>query len=103
MNRFGFDDVAVPKDLSLALGAGGVAPVSSRRGYATFANGGYKVTPYFIDRVTTADGEVLYEAKPLICPDCNTPPETPASSSPRRRSSSPTSRSCTRNSAPRRA
>jgi penicillin-binding protein 1A len=77
VKRFGFDDAAVPKDLSLALGAGSVAPVAVAAGYATFANGGYKVTPYFIDRVTTADGEVLYESKPLLCPECNTPPETP--------------------------
>ncbi len=77
VKRFGFDDAAVPNDLALALGAGGVAPVSLAAGYGTFANGGYKVTPYFIDRVTTADGEVLYESTPLICPECNTPPETP--------------------------
>ena len=77
MKRFGFDSEAAPNDLSLALGAGNVAPLSVAAGYATFANGGYKVTPYFIDRVVTADGEVLYETKPLYCPDCNTPPETP--------------------------
>ena len=77
VKRFGFDDAAVPNDLALALGAGSVAPVSLAAGYGTFANGGYKVTPYFIDRVTTADGEVLYESKPLVCPECNTPPETP--------------------------
>jgi penicillin-binding protein 1A len=77
VKRFGFDDTAVPNDLSLALGAGSVAPVALAGAYAAFANGGYRVTPYFIDRVTTADGQVLYEAKPLICPECNTPPETP--------------------------
>jgi penicillin-binding protein 1A len=77
VKRFGFDDAAVPNDLSLALGSGSVAPVTLAGAYSAFANGGYKVTPYFIDRVTTADGEVLYETKPLICPDCNTPPETP--------------------------
>ena len=77
VKRFGFDGVAVPNDLSLALGAGGVSPLKLAAGYAAFANGGYKVTPYFIDRIVTADGEVLYESKPLICPDCNTPPETP--------------------------
>lgn len=77
VKRFGFDDTAVPNDLSLALGAGSVAPVALAGAYAAFANGGYKVTPYFIDRVTTADGQVLYEAKPLVCPECNTPPETP--------------------------
>jgi penicillin-binding protein 1A len=84
VKRFGFDGVAVPNDLSLALGAGGVSPVKLAAGYAAFANGGYKVTPYFIDRVVTADGEVLYESRPLICPDCNTPPETPAPPPPSR-------------------
>lgn len=82
VKRFGFDDEAVPKDLSLALGAGGVAPVVVAGAYATFANGGYKVTPYFIDRVVTADGEVLYETKPLYCPDCNTPSQTPVQLAP---------------------
>jgi penicillin-binding protein 1A len=77
VKRFGFNDLAAPNDLSLALGAGAVPPLAMAGGYATFANGGYKVTPYFIDRVVTADGEVLYETKPLVCPDCNTPPETP--------------------------
>ena len=82
VKRFGFDDQAIPNDLSLALGAGGVAPVVVAGAYATFANGGYKVTPYFIDRVVNADGEVLYETKPLYCPDCNTPPETPVQLAP---------------------
>ncbi|HSC14533.1 MAG TPA: penicillin-binding transpeptidase domain-containing protein, partial [Gammaproteobacteria bacterium] len=84
VKRFGFDDEAAPNDLSIALGAGGVAPVAIAAGYATFANGGYKVTPYFIDRVVDANGEVLYETKPLYCPDCNTPPETPVQFEPER-------------------
>jgi penicillin-binding protein 1A len=83
VKRFGFNDVAVPRDLSLALGSGGVAPVNLAAAYAPFANGGYKVAPYFIDRITTADGEVLYESKPLICPECNTPPETPLELAPK--------------------
>ncbi len=77
VKKFGFEDAAVPNDLSLALGAGSVSPLTLAGAYAAFANGGYKVQPYFIDRITTADGEVLYEARPLICPECNTPPETP--------------------------
>jgi len=79
VKRFGFDDTAVPKDLSLALGSGGVAPVDLAAGYAAFANGGYRVEHYFIDRVTTAGGELLYAARPAICAECNTPPETPTS------------------------
>jgi penicillin-binding protein 1A len=77
VKRFGFDDDAAPNDLTLALGSGNVAPVTLAGAYATFANGGYKVTPYFIDRVVNADGEVLYQTKPVYCPECNTPPETP--------------------------
>jgi penicillin-binding protein 1A len=77
VKRLGFDDTAVPKDLSLALGSGGVAPVELATGYATFANSGYRVEHYFIDRVTTADGELLYATRPAICAECNTPPETP--------------------------
>jgi penicillin-binding protein 1A len=82
VKRFGFDNEAVPNDLSLALGAGTVAPVTVAAGYATFANGGYKVAPYFIDRVTTVDGEVIYESKPALCAECNTPPETPVQREP---------------------
>ncbi len=77
VHRFGFDDTAVPEDLSLALGAGGVAPLDLVAGYAVFANGGYRVKPYFIDRVTLSNGELLYSAAPQICADCNTPKETP--------------------------
>ena len=77
VHRFGFDDTAVPQDLSLALGAGGVAPLDLVTGYAVFANGGYRVKPYFIDRVTLSNGELLYSAAPQICPECNTPRETP--------------------------
>jgi penicillin-binding protein 1A len=82
VKRFGFDNEAVPNDLSLALGAGTVAPLTVAAGYATFANGGYKVAPYFIDRVTTVDGEVIYESKPALCAECNTPPETPVQREP---------------------
>jgi penicillin-binding protein 1A len=71
LKRFGFDGVNIPNDLSLALGAGGVAPLELVRGYATFANGGYRVDPYFIDRITMADGTELFTATPAIaCPDC---------------------------------
>src|SRR5262245_6710392 len=77
VKRFGFDDDAVPRDLSLALGAGGVPPVTVAGAYATFANDRYKVTPYVIHRLVTAQGEVPYETNPLYGPHCNTPPETP--------------------------
>ena len=73
---FGFDETASPMNPSLALGAGGVAPLDLVRGYAVFANGGYRVEPYLIERIEGADGEVLYTAAPkLACLDCDEPVE----------------------------
>ena len=65
MNKFGFDENAVPHDLSLALGSAEVSPLQQARGYAVFANGGYLVEPYVIERIEDADGTVLYEVDPV--------------------------------------
>jgi len=70
IRKFGFDETATPRNLALALGAGGVAPIDIARGYATFANGGYRVQPYLIERIEDMDGNVLYEARPRLA--CNT-------------------------------
>ena len=58
---FGFDTSRLPADLSLALGSGTVTPLELARGYAVFANGGHLVTPYLIERIEGADGEILQE------------------------------------------
>jgi penicillin-binding protein 1A len=79
VRRFGLDGDAVPNNLSLALGAGGVAPLDLVTAYSVFANGGYRVANYFIDRIEDANGEVLFTASPAFaCPDCGKPTETPA-------------------------
>jgi penicillin-binding protein 1A len=71
VRRFGFDDTAIPNNLSIALGAGGIAPLDLVTGYAAFANGGYRVEHHFIQRITDANGDVLYEADPaFVCADC---------------------------------
>ena len=71
LRRFGFSDVALPMNASLALGAGGVSPLDLAAGYAVFANGGQRVPPYFIDSIEDAAGELLYRAAPaLACVDC---------------------------------
>jgi penicillin-binding protein 1A len=71
VSRFGFDENAVPHDLSLALGSAEVSPLQQARGYAVFANGGYLVDPYVIQRIEDADGTVLYEADPVVaCVPC---------------------------------
>jgi penicillin-binding protein 1A len=50
----------------MALGAGSVTPMQLLTGYAVFANGGYRVTPYFIQRIEDADGKLINEAAPTV-------------------------------------
>ena len=54
--QFGFDPATCPSDMTLALGTLQVTPIQMVTGYATFANGGYQVEPYFIDRIEDASG-----------------------------------------------
>ncbi|MEO1745317.1 MAG: PBP1A family penicillin-binding protein, partial [Pseudomonadota bacterium] len=49
---------------SLALGTSEVSLLELTSAYTTFASGGWRSAPYLVKRVTTADGEVLYEHKP---------------------------------------
>jgi penicillin-binding protein 1A len=62
--RFGFDADKNPPYLTLALGAGAVTPLQMAGAYAVFANGGYKVNPYLISKVTDNDNRVLSQVKP---------------------------------------
>ncbi|MGB5454676.1 MAG: penicillin-binding protein 1A [Gammaproteobacteria bacterium] len=71
ISKFGFNENEVPHDLSLALGSADVSPLQQARGYAVFANGGYLIDPYVIQRIEDADGTVLYEADPVVaCVPC---------------------------------
>lgn len=81
IRAFGFDDVALPRNLSLALGSGGVSPWDIAAGYAVFANGGHRVEHFILDRVIDADGRVVYQAEPpRACEPCM--PEVPSSGAP---------------------
>ncbi len=72
VTRFGFDKSQLPNDLTLALGTAELSPLQVAIGYSTFANGGYKVSSYFIDRVEDASGKVLQQAAPAIaCFQCD--------------------------------
>ncbi len=62
--RFGFDPQRHPAYLTMALGAGAVTPWQMAGGFSTFANGGYRVEPYIVSKITNAAGEVLAAAKP---------------------------------------
>jgi penicillin-binding protein 1A len=71
VTRFGFQAGDLPRNLSLALGSASVTPLQLAGGYAVFANGGFRVTPYFIDRIVGANEEVLFQATPdRACPEC---------------------------------
>jgi penicillin-binding protein 1A len=69
VTRFGFDAERHPPYLTMALGAGSVTPWQMVGGISVFANGGYRVEPYLIARVTDANGRVLAQARPLKAGD----------------------------------
>ena len=82
VTRFGFDKSQLPDDLTLALGTAELSPLQVAIGYATFANGGYKVNSYYIDRVEDASGKVLQRASPaLACFECSRVTDPPPSKS----------------------
>ena len=60
--RIGFDAARLPKDLTLALGTGSVTPLELAQGYAVLANGGHRVTPLLVERITDARGQILFQA-----------------------------------------
>jgi penicillin-binding protein 1A len=62
--RLGLDPQRQPDNLTLALGTGSVTPLQMARAYATFANGGWRVDPVLVERITDAQGRVLFEAPP---------------------------------------
>jgi len=64
ITRFGFEAKNHPPYLTMALGAGNVTPMQMVGGYAVFANGGFRVTPYFISRIEDAKGKVVAQARP---------------------------------------
>jgi len=71
IQRFGFTMEDLPRNYALALGGGSATPLQLATGYAVFANGGYKVEPYIVQRIEDAQGNVLYDAKaPRACVSC---------------------------------
>jgi penicillin-binding protein 1A len=70
-SRFGFDPSTMPNNLTLALGTLSATPLEVATGYATFANGGYKVSPYFIERIENSQGVTVWRAAPKeVCDGC---------------------------------
>src|SRR6202451_2361119 len=74
ISKFGFDRASLPTNLTLALGTVQVTPLELAAGYAVFANGGFRVQPYFIDRIENAAGQVVWRSAPRIaCEECAQP------------------------------
>lgn len=68
---FGLQEDQIPRNFTIALGTPQVLPVQMATGYATIANGGYRVQPHFISRIEDAYGKVIYEANPdYACIPC---------------------------------
>lgn len=64
--QFGLDPDKHPENLTMALGSGSLTPLQSALGYSVFANGGYRITPQFITRISDAKGNVLSKAEPKV-------------------------------------
>ena len=64
VTRFGFSADQVPPYLTMVLGVGSVTPLQMAQAYSMFANTGYRVTPYFIERIVDRDGGVVQQTKP---------------------------------------
>ncbi|MDG2421588.1 MAG: PBP1A family penicillin-binding protein [Gammaproteobacteria bacterium] len=73
--KFGFQTHNFPdNDLTVALGSQDVQPLEIVTGYSVIANGGYKVSPWFIKKIISDSDGLLYEAKPsIVCQGCERP------------------------------
>jgi penicillin-binding protein 1A len=81
ITRFGFEREELPANLTMALGTASLTPLSMARGYAVFANGGYRVEPEFVRRIADMAGTTIYQTWPtIICDDCQ--PEEVAAAPP---------------------
>ena len=71
VTRFGFTPDQIPENLSMALGTASVSPLTMARAYTVFANGGFLVDPYFVQRIVDRDGKEVYKANPVVaCRHC---------------------------------
>ncbi|MGE3919655.1 MAG: penicillin-binding protein 1A [Gammaproteobacteria bacterium] len=71
LERFGFNSTSLPHSLSLVLGSADVTPLQMTYGFAVFANGGYRVTPFVIQKIVDNHNNLIYQAKPKVaCVSC---------------------------------
>ncbi len=78
VSRFGFDPKKLPRNMTLSLGSGDVHPIQITTGFAAFANGGFKIEPYFISHIEDNKGNIIYKADPArVCQTCPQPEYNP--------------------------
>lgn len=71
ISHFGFEESTLPPNLSMSLGSASLTPMSIARGYSVFVNGGFRITPWFIDKVTDRDGALVFKEEPATgCHGC---------------------------------
>ncbi len=71
INRFDLKIEKLPKDLSLALGSASLTPLQVAKAYAAFANGGYKIEPYFIKEIRDTNQNIIEAHRPYrVCRTC---------------------------------
>jgi len=74
VQKFGFTRQQLPDNLTLALGSMGATPLEVATGFTVFANDGFKVEPFYIDRIEGPAGQIVYSAEPLtVCAECVQP------------------------------
>lgn len=66
VQRFGFQAEQIPNSLSMALGSGSASPMQMAEGYAVFANGGYRISHYIIDKIYDSRGQLRAQMQPLV-------------------------------------
>ena len=66
ITHFGFEAEKHPAYLTMALGAGSVTPMQMATAFSVFANGGYRVNPYLVTKITDQRGKVLLDVKPPV-------------------------------------
>ena len=78
LSRFSLEKSRMPQDLTLALGSAEVLPIQMATAYASIANGGLRVNPYFIEKVVDRTGKVVFQAEPKrVCRPCELPLPAP--------------------------
>jgi len=74
VGKFGISAERLPRNLSLALGSGTITPMDLVSGYAVFANGGFRVAPYIVQRIVGPDDKVMFITTPAtVCAACEEP------------------------------